>query len=301
MTPTGGSPSVAVLGPGGVGGFVAAALARAGVPVTVVAREETAAAIARDGIDVDSVRLGDFTAHPRAVAMLELPADVLVVATKAPALEAALRRVRSEPRLVVPLLNGVEHVATLRERFGDAVVAASIRIAAEREYGPPTRIVHTSPAFRIELAPERDDAAAFVHVLRAAEIPAKLVGREADVLWSKLVRLNALACTTAAAGAPIGEVRAHPLWRLRLEGAVDETAAVAGAEGAAVDPAATLQELMELAPGQTSSLRRDLEAGEPSELDAIPGAVLRAAARHGVPAPTVAELVELIRSRYPAA
>ncbi|HEX2086771.1 MAG TPA: 2-dehydropantoate 2-reductase N-terminal domain-containing protein, partial [Solirubrobacteraceae bacterium] len=78
--------SVAVLGPGGVGGFVAAALARSGVPVTVVAREQTATAIARDGIEVDSVRLGEFTVHPRAVAMLELPVDVLVVATKAPAL-----------------------------------------------------------------------------------------------------------------------------------------------------------------------------------------------------------------------
>lgn len=293
------TPSVAVLGPGGVGGFVAGALARSGVPVTVVARDETAAAIARDGLEVDSVRLGDFSAHPRAVAMLELPVDVLVVATKAPALEAALRRVRVEPKLVVPLLNGVEHLAALRERFGQAAVAGSIRIAAERV--SPGRIVHTSPAFRIELAPPRPDVSAFVHVLRAAEIPTKLLDREADVLWSKLVRLNALACTTAAAGAPIGEVRAHPAWRVRLEGAVDETAAVAAAEGASVDAAGTLAELMELAPAQTSSLHRDLEAGAPHEVDAIPGAVLRAAERHGVPAPTVAELVGLIRSRYPAA
>ncbi|MDQ3741880.1 MAG: ketopantoate reductase family protein, partial [Actinomycetota bacterium] len=49
------------------------------------------------------------------------------------------------------------------------------------------------------------------------------------------------------------------------------------------------------------SLHRDLAAGAPHELDAIAGAVLRAAARHGVPAPTVEELVGLIRDRYPAA
>ena len=291
--------SVAVLGPGAVGGFVAAALARSGVPVTVVARDETAQAIARDGIEVESVRLGEFTAHPRAVAMLELPADVLVVATKAPALAAALERVRVEPALVVPLLNGVEHLGLLRERFGDAVVAGSIRIAAERV--GPGRVAHTSPAFRIELAPPRDDVQAFVHLLRTAEIPAKVLDREADVLWSKLVRLNALACTTAAAGAPIGQVRGHPAWRLRLTGAVDETAAVAAAEGALVDPAATLTELMELGPDHTSSLHRDLEAGAASELDAIPGAVLRAGARHRIPTPVIAELVGLIRERYPAA
>ena len=291
--------SVAVLGPGGVGGFVAAALARSGAPTTVVARDATAEAIARDGIEVESVRLGEFVAHPRAVAMLELPADVLVVATKAPALEAALRRVRADPGLVVPLLNGVEHLGLLRERFGDRAVAGSIRIAAERVAAG--RIVHTSPAFRIELAPARDDVAAFVHLLRAAEIPARTLAREADVLWSKLVRLNALACTTAAADAPIGEVRAHPAWRARLQGAVEETAAVAAAEGASADPAATLAELMELDPAQTSSLHRDLSAGADHELDAIAGAVLRAGARHGIPTPTVEELVGLIRDRYAAA
>jgi 2-dehydropantoate 2-reductase len=291
--------SVAVLGPGGVGGFVAAALARSGVPTTVVAREPTAQLIARDGIEVESVRLGEFVAHPRAVAMLELPVDVLVIATKAPALEAALRRVRVEPGLVVPLLNGVEHLAALRERFGHNAVAGSIRIGAERV--APGRIVHTSPAYRIELAPDGDDVGAFVHLLRTAEIPANALAREADVLWSKLVRLNALACTTAASALPIGEVRAHPLWRARLAGAVDETAAVAAAEGAAVDPAATLAELMELGHDHTSSLHRDLAAGLDHELDAIPGAVLRAGARHGVPTPTVAELVGLIRERYPAA
>ena len=291
--------SVAVLGPGGVGGFVAAALARSGVTTTVVAREPTAEAIARDGLEVESVRLGEFAAHPRAVAMLELPVDVLVVATKAPALERALRRVRVEPPLVVPLLNGVEHLDRLRERFGAAAVAGSIRIAAERV--APGRIVHTSPAFRVELAPPRDDVAAFVHLLRAAEVPAKTLDGEADVLWSKLVRLNALACTTAAAGAPIGEVRGRPEWRVRLVDAVDETAAVAAAEGAAVDPGATLAELMDLAPGQTSSLHRDLESGAEHELDAIAGAVLRAGARHGVATPAIAELVGLIRERYPAA
>ena len=291
--------TVAVLGPGGVGGFVAGALARAGTAVTVVAREDTAGRIARDGLRVESVRLGTFIVHPAAVAVLEAPVDVLVVAVKAPALGAALERVRAEAGLVVPLLNGVEHVARLRERFGERVVAASIRIAADRP--EPGRVVHTSPLFRIELAGEGlPEAEAFAHVLRAAEIPAKLRASEADVLWSKLVRLAALALTTAAAGVPVGAVRTHPRRRLLLEGAVDETAAVAAAEGAAVDPDAVLAELGELDAAQTSSLARDVEAGRDDELDAIGGAVLRAAARHGLACPAVAQLVEAVRARYAA-
>ena len=287
--------TVAVLGPGGVGGFLAGALARAGVPVTVVAREDTAAAIARDGLHLQSVRLGTFTVHPPAVAALETPVDVLVVAVKAPALGTSLERIRADAGLVVPLLNGVEHVAALRERFGDRAVAASIRIAAERTH--PGHVVHTSPFSRIELAPPSQQADAFAHTLRGAEVPAQVLASEADVLWSKLVRLNALALTTAASGTPIGAVRSHPRWRLLLEGAVDETAAVARAEGAAVDAHAVLADLAELQAGQTSSLARDVEQGGDTELDAIGGAVLRAGARHGIACPAVEELVERVEQR----
>lgn len=287
--------SVAVLGPGGVGGFIAGALGRAGTPVTVVAREDTAGRIARDGLHVDSVRLGRFTVHPPAVAALEAPVDVLVIAVKAPALMAALERVRAQPELVVPLLNGVEHVARLRARFGDRAVAASIRIAAQRPQ--PGHVVHTSPMFRVELAPRTPAADGFAHLLRAAEVPAQVRDSEAEVLWSKLVRLNALALTTAAAGMPIGAVRTHPRWRLELEGAVDETAAVARAEGAPVDPHAVLADLAGLGADQTSSLARDVAAGGESELDAIGGAVLRAAARHGIACASVERLVERVRQR----
>jgi 2-dehydropantoate 2-reductase len=288
--------SVAVLGPGGVGGFLAAT----GDPVTVVAREDTAGRIARDGLKVESVRLGAFVVHPPAVATLEAPVDVLVVAVKAPALDAALERIAVQPGLVVPLLNGIEHVERLRRRFGaERVVGATIRIAAERP--EPGRVVQTSPLFRVEAAGEgRRDVEAFAHVLRAAEVPTSVHADEQAVLWSKLARLTALALTTAAAGAPIGGVRTHPRWRLLLEDAVDETAQVAAAEGAPVDPHAVLAELAELQAEHTSSLARDVDAGRPDELDAIGGAVLRAAARHGVGCPAIEQLVEAVRARYAA-
>src|SRR3954465_12790729 len=82
--------NVAILGPGGVGGFLAAAPARAGNDVTVVARAPqagarrgpTAGGIVRDGIRVRSVRLGDYEARPAAVSELDGPVDALLVTTK---------------------------------------------------------------------------------------------------------------------------------------------------------------------------------------------------------------------------
>ena len=138
---------VTILGPGGVGGFIAAALARAGEQVLVIAHEPTAAVIARDGIAVQSVRLGNFTARPEAAATLSEAAELLIVATKATSLLPALERIEAEVGLVVPLLNGIDHIALLRERFGVARVAAgTIRIEADRP--APGRIVQTSPVPR---------------------------------------------------------------------------------------------------------------------------------------------------------
>src|ERR1700761_7709855 len=125
--------SIAILGPGGVGGFLAAALARAGEPVTVVAREAAAELISRCGLTVESRRLGSFSARPSTVPVLSQPAPVLFIATKAVGLEQSLARIEAEPELVVPLLNGLDHMGLLRDWFGpERVAAGTIRIESDR-------------------------------------------------------------------------------------------------------------------------------------------------------------------------
>ena len=294
------SSTIAVLGPGGVGGFVAAALTRAGEDVVVVAREPTAEALAASGIEVRSVLLGDFTATPGAVAALREPAAVLIVATKATGLREALTRIQAPPGLVVPLLNGLGHVELLRDRFGpERVAAGTIRIESDRP--APGIIVHTSRFLRIDLA--ADDPALHPALeqlasrLREAEIPVAIGTSEAQVLWSKLVRLNALACTTSAIDRPVGFIRSDPEWRPVLVACLEEAAAVARAEGAGVAAADALAELDQAHAELGSSMQRDIAAGREPELDAIPGAVLRAAARHGLDCPTIERLVAMIAER----
>ena len=146
--------------------------------------------------------------------------------------------------------------------------------------------------------PVEDHLPAVAELLTAAGVPADVGTSEAQVLWSKLARLNALACTTSAIDRPIGWIREDPEWRDTLESAISETVAVAHAEGADIDPEQPFTELVELAhPTLGSSMQRDIAAGREPELDAIPGAVLRAAARHGIACPTIEGLVVLIRER----
>jgi 2-dehydropantoate 2-reductase len=296
----------AVLGPGGVGGLLAGALDRAGSEVIVVARQATAATISRHGLRVDSVSLGRFVAHPRAVEYLQEPVDVLLVATKAAGLADALERIATAPRLVLPLLNGLDHIAVLRERFApESVLAGSIRVEADRP--EPGVVVHTSPFLLVNMA-SADDALGpamqeLAQILSDAGVPARVCWpisdrSEAQVMWSKLVRLNALACTTSAYDALLGEIRQTPALRADLVGAIEEACAVGRAEGATdVDPAAALAELDRAHDTLGSSMQRDIAAGRTPELDAIPGSVLRAAARHRLACPTIERLVAMIAER----
>jgi 2-dehydropantoate 2-reductase len=285
------APVVAVLGSGAVGALLAGLLWQAQVDVTMVTREASAARLARDGLDIESPRYGDRHLHVPVATGLERPVDALVVAVKAAQLEAALGRVAAPADVVVPLLNGIEHVDLLRGRFGDAVVVGSVRVQAHR--AGPTRVVHRSPMLTVTLADP--GAPGLAAALRHADVDVAAGGEPGVVLWNKLGRLAALALATTAADAPLGAVRAE------AETVAAEVVAVARAEGAAVDVDRVLEELRELPDTATSSLRADVVAGSPDhELDAIAGAVLRAGARHGLDLPETARLTTRARARASA-
>jgi 2-dehydropantoate 2-reductase len=297
---------IAVLGPGGVGGLLAAVLESAGEEVVVIARESTAPVIAERGLRVSSVTFGELLARPAAVSRLEEPVDALLVATKAEGLAAGLERVAADPAIVLPLLNGLEHLAVLRGRFGAAgVLAGSIRVEADRP--EPGVVVHTSPFLLVSMATAHQAAVPAMERLaaavEAAGVPVRVTmpvaaASEAQVMWSKLVRLCALACMTSAYDTLLGEIRSTPALREELVACIEEACAVASAEGAPdVEPERAVRELERAHATLGSSMQRDIAAGRTPELDAIPGSVLRAAARHGVPAPTIERLVGMIAER----
>ncbi len=124
----------AILGAGGVGGLIGVALATAGESVTLVVRPGTMKDYPAEVSLQNSA--GTFRAHVECAESVAQAYDVLWIAVKATQLEAALRSVAVKPEeigAVVPLLNGIDHVALLRARFGhDRVVPAAIRVEVER-------------------------------------------------------------------------------------------------------------------------------------------------------------------------
>lgn len=293
---------IAVLGLGGVGGMVAA---RTGA--VCVGTERTVGRIREAGLTL--VRGEETTVHRlEAVERLDRPVALLVVAVKAYALDAALDRVDPAALaggVVLPLLNGLEHVEAIRERLGASAPGARPAVAAgsigqlEAYSAEPGLVVQRTPGAVVtaasrDLGPGR--LSELLEPLRVPGIEVVLRLGEATVLWEKAARLAVLSAATVASGERLGVLRTDTDWRARIEAALAEACAVAVAEGVELDPAAQWAIIEALPDDLTTSTARDAIAGRRTELDAITGSVVRAGRRRGIPTPALALLLDDART-----
>ncbi|MDI2125645.1 ketopantoate reductase family protein [Yinghuangia seranimata] len=287
--------TIAVVGPGGVGGLLAALLSRAGHRVICVAGDVTAAALREHGIQVHSRQFGDFAVQVEADTELREPVDVCIVAVKSTSLDSALDRVPPKAvaeGLVVPMLNGIEHTDVLRTRYGaDRVVPAVIRVESART--APGIIEHGSPFVEIDLAGAEDRLAGLAALLTAADVTTRVLPDEEQAMWGKLAFLAPFALLTTRYRRPIGGIRTEH--RDELTALVAETVAVGRACGGQAEVDVILARYDAFPAESKSSMLRDAEAGLPLELDAIGGALLRAAERHGIAVPLTTRLVTELR------
>ena len=288
----------AVLGVGAVGGLVGAALASLGEDVTVVVRPERLPSYP-ENLLLERPS-GSLTAPAKAVATLTEAVDVLWIATKTYQLQTALDAVRVSPSCVVPLLNGVDHIAVLRTRFGpERVVPGTIAVEAERI--APGRFIQRSPFVRLHLASSGERMlGAIVAQLGNLGFTCQFIPNEQTLLWSKVCFLAPLALVTSASGMNHGEILANATWKQQLRSMLVETCAVAAASGAQVD-AQQIQAFFDSAPpGMRSSMQKDLVAGRQLELDAIGGPIVRGGERYGIDVSTTVKLLAEIRAKAAA-
>jgi 2-dehydropantoate 2-reductase len=287
-----------ILGAGAVGGLVGGVLAQEGDQVTLLVRPQT------------------FSQHPKSIFLdrpsghSEVPVhvdtkfagnlDVLWIAVKAYQLAAAIDLIPTNNfgiAAIIPLLNGIEHVALLRARFGHAsVVPATIAVEAERT--SPGHIIQRSQFVRLALSAAGEHRLEGIDArFRQAGFSCEYRSDEMTMLWSKLAFLAPFALTSTAADRSIGEIHADNTWSTRLESAVGEACDVAKTDGATVAREQILTTLKSLPDTMRSSMQKDVSAGRRPELDAIGGAIVRAGRRYGLDVPTTRELIANIEER----
>jgi 2-dehydropantoate 2-reductase len=296
----------AIIGTGGIGGYLAAKLVAAGTEVAVLARGAHLAAIRDKGLTLRDAE-DEITVHP-AVATddgAELGvADVVVFAVKGQDLATAIETARpamGPQTLAVPFLNGVEAPTCLADAYGaERALIGIARISAF--IAEPGVIVKATPFadFIVGGSDGRQDAPRVVDIIRGFRAAGISAPDRSDVrieLWQKFVALTALSATTAGARADLGTVRSTPaLWSL-FRRLAQEAAAVGRARGVALDKDSVDRaiSMFDQMPAQVrASLAHDLTAGKPLETDWLSGAVVRLGHEAGIDTPSHAAVAALL-------
>lgn len=282
---------LAVLGPGAVGGLLAALLHRAGEDVVVVARPESARRVVTDGLRIRSEMFGQFTAMVPVTTEVP-PGSAVVLAVKSYGLADVMPGLAAaRPTEVLALLNGLGHAETLREIPN--AVCGSVQVEAAREDGA---VVHRG-RFLIVNVPA-GGAARLADALRRAGVEVRVLDSEHEILWRKYSFLAPTALLTSWTDRPLGQALEQEPDVARA--VVAEVAAVATADGRPTT-AEELDVVVRRLPGtMMSSLQHDMRNGGPTELEAIGGHLLALGERHGVPTPTLARVVGDLRARVSA-
>lgn len=276
--------------------MMGACLARSGAPVTLVVRPESLARYPAQ-LDLESA-FGNFTVPVSRAAEVP-PADVLWITVKATQLDAALALVTKPESIkaIVPLLNGIDHLALLRSKYGaERVIAATI--AGEMERVAPGHIVHRTPFARLNVSSKGQALLrGTVEQLQKMGFECRFIDDEPTLMWGKLVFLAPFALTTTAADKPVGEILSQTEWRSLGIACVREACAVGVAEGAKVDPEKVLSGVAGMPANMRSSMQKDVENGRAPELDAIAGPILRGGQKHGIEVPVTKKLVAAVERR----
>jgi 2-dehydropantoate 2-reductase len=290
----------AILGAGGVGGLIGASLARLGDAVTLVLRHESLGSYPEQ-LQLESP-FGNFSV-PMERSVEVPPVDVLWITVKATQLQDSLTSIIDPERIgaIVPLLNGIDHIALLRTRYGASrVIPATIAVESERV--APGHIIHRSPFAILNVSSAaRPLLGSTLDQLQKLGFECHFIDDEPTLMWTKAVFLAPIALCTTAFNQPVGGVMSNPDWKAQWESCVREACAVAAAEGAKVDANIVFTRMTGAPYGMRSSMQKDVERGNPPELDAIAGPILRGGARHRITVEVTKRLVDAVAARSSSA
>ena len=295
------------MGAGGIGGYFGARLAQAGHDVAFIARGRHLTALREHGLHVRSASGDVHLTKPNVVddpAALS-PVDVALFAVKLWDTEQAAEQLRplvQKGGVVVPFQNGVESIERIAAVVGPERVMGGVAYIAAT-IAEPGVIEHTGTMARLRfgsvLPAQHSTAEALAAACQGAGIDALQVADIRRALWEKFVFLASLSGLTSIARQSLGVLRSDPDSRNTFEAAMKEVWSVGRARGIALTDDFIAQQMIfldSLPHEMTSSMHKDLVAGNRLEVPWLSGAVARMAKESGVAAPIHATIYAALKS-----
>nr|WP_027928158.1 2-dehydropantoate 2-reductase [Amycolatopsis benzoatilytica] len=287
---------VLVVGAGAVGGHFGTLLVRAGVDVTFLVREARAERLRSDGVTLvapDGTRTTTPVATVTARSLRE-QFDVVLLAVKSTAVAAALDDVApaiGPGTSVVPLLNGIDHLVAIGERFGARHLLGGVCLVAT-QMDSDGAIRQLTPAGTIAVGELSGHVSERVEAITETFAPAGFetvasASIEQD-MWEKWLFMAAGGAATVLLGGHVGQINPVKDGTDAIRAVIMEAASVLEAAGHSAREEALASVTSTLtAPGSTfaTSLYRDFRDNRTTEVEPIIGGLCRIASQHSVPTP----------------
>jgi len=286
---------IAIIGTGGVGGYLGAKMSKAGFDVTFLARGAHLKAIQENGLQVKSV-LGDFKLESvKATDKIEEigRVDLIIIAVKAwqvKELGTQLKSIVDKNTTILPLQNGVLAVDELKEEIHpDNIIGGLCRIISKIE-GPGIinhLAVEPTIVFGEMDGSNTDRIQKIKNVFDLSGIQSKASSNISADLWKKFIAI-CVSGLLAVSKTTYGELREQKETRQMMIDLMSEIYSLSQKIGIQIKPdfvSKAVAFIDSFPPQSTSSLTRDIWEGKPSEIEYQNGTVIKLGKRYGVPTP----------------
>ncbi len=305
---------VLVLGAGGIGGYFGARLHDAGGDITFMVRPTRAENLQAHGLRVASP-LGDTMLVPQLItagADAGGGFDVAILSCKSYDLASAIDSIAPmlhSGSVVLPLLNGLAHLAALDARFGRERVLGGVAHVSVA-LGPDGAIAHLNTFQRLIFGSRDPEPspwlAPLAELLAASPLGFAVSENIEQDMWEKFVFLATLAAANCTMRANVGEILATCAGEDFITGLLGECEQIAAASGHPASPeklAVYRSQLADRGSTVAASMLRDVERGGPTEADHVLGDLVARGKALGIEVPLLKlayshlQAYELVRQR----
>ncbi len=291
---------IAVIGIGGVGGYLAGMLSRSLPHITVVARNSRKGSIQKKGLVLHSDRNGEIISHPDKIvgSSTELdPQDIIFICVKNYSLDEVcmdLSGAVTGDTVIVPVMNGVGTAERIRRILKKGIVIDAliyIIAFANEDYSisQQTDLAHIKLGSVNGTQAEEQAAIKVSRLLRHVDIDASFTQDIECEIWKKYILNCAYNVITSYYDSTVGPIRADPQKASEYDAIVEEAYQVALAKGIKIPleykEAVIRRFYQELPDSATSSMQRDFHAGRRLEIETFSGYLIREAHKNGIAVP----------------
>ncbi|ANU26570.1 ketopantoate reductase family protein [Planococcus versutus] len=294
---------ILIVGAGAIGGYFGGRLLEKGEDVTFLVREKRREKLEQTGLNISS-KNGDLQLTPKLITKEDPNQvfDVVLISTKSYQLEHAIKDVEpfvGPETMVLPLLNGIAHMQTLIEAFGEERVIGGLCFI-ETTLGEDGTIVQTSPVNQLIYGERTGE-----QTERIQKLEKSFTGTKADFvksdninqeMWHKYLFITTMSGITSMMEMPIGPIKELESGQQTIKTFLVELVAIMEKIDAPIQKGIAevqLKRINSMSAEMKSSMQRDIEKFQPTEFEHLQGYLLLRAKEKAVQTP----ILELIYTK----